>query len=72
MDYPLLDNYEIKIRPKLDLNKERDEILLRSKELNRMILSRDKSLDKEASKQFVFENILSNKESVIENKNESN
>lgn len=67
----MLDNYEIKTRPKLDLNRERDNILLKSKELNRMILNRDNSLDPYLSKQFVFENILSNKDSFVENNNQS-
>ena len=44
---------------------------MKSKELNRMILNRDNSLDPYLSKQFVFENILSNKDSFVENNNQS-
>lgn len=49
------------------VRKERELILFKSKELNKYISERDSSIELYKSKQFMFENIVSNKNSLIEN-----
>lgn len=68
----MLDNLEM-TNLKLKVREERNNIIFKSKELNKLITERDSSIEDFKSKQFMFENIVSSKNnSVIDNHNTDN